>query len=100
MRLAHMRNSVPMSATRHASPGNQCFHAREHLNKLAATSRYVINGPRYIQVAHADLQFSSFQFHRRSPFFLFFLLPTLQNCTHLASSSRPYLSRCRQYEQY
>lgn len=55
MRLAHMRNSMPLAATRHDSPRNPCLYAGKPLNKLAGASRYVISRSRHIQVAHADL---------------------------------------------
>jgi hypothetical protein len=58
MRLAHTRNSMPLAATRHASPRNQCLHAGKPFNKLASASRYVNRRPRHIQVAHTDMLFS------------------------------------------
>lgn len=39
MHLAHMRNSMPLAATRHASPRNQCLQAEKPFNKLDGASR-------------------------------------------------------------
>jgi hypothetical protein len=74
MRLAHIKNFMPLAATRHASPKNQCLHAGKPVNKLAAVSRYVIKRRRNIQVAHADLQSGIFIYNLPSRSLLFFLL--------------------------
>ena len=102
MHLAHMRNSMSLSGTKHACIKNQCFHAAKPINLVANTSRCVFKRPRYIQTSHAGLQIV-FQFQIPLPLTYFSLstpsYPNLQVCIHFSPSSHPYLYRSSRYEQ-